>query len=64
MHVDGLRNLNLKISTYRDTLNGLFSEIFWLRKEKKNDFPLYKDSVRAFEVIYKNKTRIAIRKQI
>ena len=63
VHVDGLRNLNLKISTYWDTLSGLFSEIFWLRKEKKNDYPLYEDSVRAFEVICKNKTRIVVGKQ-
>ena len=28
--------------------------IFWLRKEKKNDYPLDKDFVYIFEVIYAN----------
>ena len=41
-------------------MNGLvsFSEIFWRRKEKKNDYPLDKDFVHIFEVIdekYKNR---------
>ena len=44
-------------------MNGLFSEIFWLRKEKKSDYPLYKDFVHVFEVLYKNKTRIVIKKE-
>ena len=60
MRVDGLCNLNLTIQTYRDPLNGLvsFSEIFWRRKEKKNDYPLDKDFAHIFEVIdekYKNR---------
>ena len=58
VHVYGLRYLNLKISTYRDALNGLFSEIFWLRKEKKNDYPLYKDFAQYLRLfIKKDKNR-------
>ena len=65
VHVDGLCNINLTIWTYWDTLNGLlsFSWIFLLRKEKKNGYPLYKDFIHIFEVVYMKKTRIVIIKQ-
>ena len=45
-------------------MNGLFSKIFWLRKEKKNNYPLYKISyvyLRSF--FLKKKTRIVIGNQ-
>lgn len=51
---------NMNLSRY---IEWPLSEIFWLRKEKKSDYPLYKDFVHVFEVLYKNKTRIVIRKQ-
>ena len=57
VHVDGLRNLNLIIWTYRDTLNGLFSKIFWLRKEKKNNYPLYKISYVYLKSFFKKKDK-------
>ena len=63
MHVDGVRNLNLIIWTYRDTLNGLFSKIFWLRKEKKNNYPLYKISCVYLRSFFLKKTRIVIGNQ-
>ena len=64
VHVDGVRNLNLIIWTYRGTLNGLFSKIFWLRKEKKNNYPLYKISCAYLRLLKKKKKKgIVIRNQ-
>ena len=37
-----------------------FRDIF-VRKEKKNDYPLDKDFVYIFEVIYEKKTRVVTR---